>query len=130
MNAVAQEAGFPSESYCAMPLELSSLASVREFASSLRGLEKGFNHLICNAAVYRPTDPQPAFTADGFEMSFGVNHLGHFLLIQLLLPDLKRAKDARVCMVGSITGNSNTIGGGFVYPRADVGELDGLKEPG
>jgi len=85
-------------------------------------------HIICNAAVYRPTDPKPAFTDDGYEMSMGVNHLGHFLLVNLLLPDLKKAKNSRVCIVGSITGNSNTIGGGFVYPRAEIGELDGLKQ--
>jgi len=86
------------------------------------------HHLICNAAVYRPTDPEPAFTDDGYEMSMGVNHLGHFLLVNLLLPDLKKAKNSRVCIVGSITGNSNTIGGGFVYPRAEIGELEGLKQ--
>ena len=47
--------------------------------------------------------------------------------MQQLLPQLKRAKKARVCIVGSITGNSNTIGGGFVYPRAEIGELQGLR---
>jgi protochlorophyllide reductase len=84
------------------------------------------SHLICNAAVYRPADPKPAWTDDGYEMSVGVNHLGHFLLVNMLLPELKRAKNARCVIVGSITGNSNTIGGGFVYPRADIGELKGL----
>ena len=37
-------------------------------------------------------------------------------------------KGSRVCIVGSITGNTNTIGGGFVYPRADLGDLKGLQE--
>ena len=57
----------------------------------------------------------------------GVNHLGHFLLTQLLMSDLEKAKNARCIIVGSITGNSNTIGGGLVYPRADLGDLSGLK---
>merc|ERR1719213_1508949 len=131
MDAVAQAAGFTKgRDYVAMKLELASLASVRDFVQNLNLFlpRRPINHLICNAAVYLPTDPEPAFTDDGFEMSFGVNHLGHFLLVQLLLPDLKRAKDARVCMVGSTTGNSNTIGDGFVYPKADIGELEVLKQ--
>ena len=37
-------------------------------------------------AVYLPTDPKPRFTDDGFEMSLGVNHLGHFLLVQVAPP--------------------------------------------
>ena len=75
-------------------------------------------------------DPKPRFTEDGYEMSMGVNHLGHFLLTQLLMSDLEKAKNARCIIVGSITGNSNTIGGGFVYPRAEIGELKGLKKGG
>ena len=39
-------------------------------------------------AVYLPTDPKPRFTDDGFEMSLGVNHLGHFLLVQVAPPQL------------------------------------------
>mmetsp|Transcript_19335 Transcript_19335/g.27902 ORF Transcript_19335/g.27902 Transcript_19335/m.27902 type:complete len:160 (+) Transcript_19335:812-1291(+) len=39
---------------------------------------------------------------------------------------MSRAKGARVCIVGSITGNSNTVGGGLVYPRADLGKLQGF----
>jgi len=84
-------------------------------------------NLICNAAVYLPKDPEPIWTDDGFEMSMGVNHLGHFLLVNLLLDDMKKAKDARCIIVGSITGNTNTVGGGFVYPRADLGTLNGLE---
>lgn len=129
MDEVAKEIGLKKNDYIAMQLELGSLQSVKDFVSNLRAFipARPLNHLICNAAVYRPADPEPAWTDDGYEMSVGVNHLGHFLLAQLLLPELKRAKGARVCVVGSITGNSNTIGGGFVYPRADIGELDGLK---
>uniref|UniRef100_A0A3B4WU52 Protochlorophyllide reductase n=1 Tax=Seriola lalandi dorsalis TaxID=1841481 RepID=A0A3B4WU52_SERLL len=70
---------------------------------------------------------KPRFTDEGYEMSFGVNHLSHFLLLQLLMPDLKKAKDARVCIVGSVTGNKNTVAGSLVKPVADVGDLEGVK---
>jgi len=130
MDAVAKDLGIPKSSYIAMKLELASLQSVKDFVENVRLFlpARPINHLICNAAVYRPTEPDPIFTDDGHEMSMGVNHLGHFLLVNLLLPDLKKAKNSRVCIVGSITGNSNTIGGGFVYPRAEIGELEGLKK--
>ena len=131
MDQAAKEVGIKKGDYLAMKLELGSFQSVKDFVDNLKSFtlaRPSINHLICNAAVYRPADPEPAWTDDGFEMSVGVNHLGHFLLLQLLMPELKKAKNARVCVVGSITGNSNTIGGGFVYPRAEIGELEGLLE--
>jgi len=132
MHAVAKEMGISRDNYVAMYLELASLQSVKDFVDNLRIWlpMRSINHLICNAAVYRPTDPKPAWTDDGFEMSMGINHLGHFLLVQLLLPDLKRAKNARCCIVGSVTGNSNTIAGSFVKPVADLGALKGLQAGG
>lgn len=128
----AKELGFPEGSYTAMKLELGSLQSVRDFVANLKAFKSArpLNHLICNAAVYKPTDPEPAWTDDGFEMTMGVNHLGHFLLCNLLLEDMARAKNARLCIVGSVTGNTNTIGGGLVYPRADLGALKGFDEGG
>lgn len=59
-----------------------------------------------------------------------MNHLSHFLLCSLLLPEMKKVKGARMIIVGSITGNSNTIGGGLVLPLADLGDLEGLKKGG
>ena len=47
--------------------------------------------------------------------------------MQRLLPAIRKAKDSRVCIVGSVTGNKNTVAGGLVKPVADVGELEGLK---
>lgn len=128
----AKKMKFPSGSYTVMKLELGSLDSVREFVFNLKAFKSArpLTHLVCNAAVYRPTDPEPAWTDDGFEMTMGVNHLGHFLLVNLLLEDMKRAKGARVCIVGSITGNTNTVGGGLVYPRADLGKLEGFAQGG
>lgn len=127
---VAKEMGFPEGSYTVMKLELASLQSVRDFVANLKAFKSArpLTNLICNAAVYRPTDPEPAWTDDGFEMSMGVNHFGHFLLVNLLLKDMQKAKNPRVCIVGSITGNSNTVGGGLVYPRADLGKLQGFEQ--
>jgi protochlorophyllide reductase len=128
--AVAKEMNFPDNSYVVMKLELASLQSVRDFVANLKAFKSArpLNHLICNAAVYLPKDPQPKWTDDGFEMSMGVNHLGHFLLVNLLLDDMSRAKNARCCIVGSITGNTNTVGGGLVYPFADLGKLQGMEK--
>jgi protochlorophyllide reductase len=135
MQRAAAAIGIKRDAYFPMKLELGSFQSVKDFVSNLKLFlpQRPIDHLICNAAVYRPTEPVPAWTDDGYEMSFGVNHLGQFLLVQLLLGDLKKAskelkKDTRLCWVGSITGNSNTIGGGMVYPRAEVGELKGLLQ--
>merc|ERR1712232_73975 len=126
----SKENGFPEGSYIVMKLELGSLQSVRDFVGNLKAFKSArpLTHLICNAAVYKPTDPEPVWTDDGFEMSMGVNHLGHFLLANLLLDDMSRAKGARCCIVGSITGNTNTVGGGLVYPRADLGKLQGFEK--
>lgn len=109
---VAKEFGMPDDSYVVMKLELGSLQSVRDFVFNLKAFKSArpVNNLICNAAVYKPTDPEPAWTDDGFEQSMGINHFGHFLLVNLMVDDLAKAKGARCCIVGSITGNSNTVG--------------------
>lgn len=56
-----------------------------------------------------------------------INFLSHFLMISLLLSEIAKAQDPRVVLVGSVTGNDNTVGGGGVYPIADLKDLDGLK---
>jgi len=61
-------------------LDLSSLSSVRAFASSWHG---PIDVLINNAGIMQVPE---ARTADGFELQFGTNHLGHFALTNLLLP--------------------------------------------
>jgi len=129
MHEAARKAGIAPTDYRATELQLASLDSVKDFCTDLRKAlgGRGLDRLVCNAAVYLPTDPKPRFTDDGYEMSLGVNHLGHFLMLQLLLPPLKKAKEARVCIVGSVTGNRNTVAGSLVKPIADVGDLRGLK---
>merc|ERR1719271_996721 len=102
---VAKDMGFPANSYTVIKCELGSFKSVRDFVFNLRAFKgpRGLDALVCNAAVYLPADPKPRFTEDGYEMSMGVNHLGHFLLSQLLMSDLEKARNARCIIVGSIT---------------------------
>ena len=78
-------------------LDLSSLASVRDFAERWDG---PLDLLINNAGVMTP--PTYRETADGFELQFGTNHLGHFALTGLLLPHLLDAAAPRVVTVSSI----------------------------
>ncbi len=70
--------------------DLSSLASVRTCAEQLLETVPRIDFLINNAGVFS-ADRQE--TADGFEMTFGVNHLGHFLLTEMLLPLVKKSAD-------------------------------------
>ena len=79
-------------------LDLADLSSIRTFASSFLEDHPVLDVLIGNAGVM--ACPQ-ATTADGFEMQFGTNHLGHFLLIQLLKPALVAASGARVVLLTS-----------------------------
>ncbi|KAL8492013.1 hypothetical protein ACS0TY_023568 [Phlomoides rotata] len=123
----AKSVGIPKENYTVMHLDLASLESVRQFVDTFRRSERPLDVLVCNAAVYQPTAKEPTFTADGFEISVGTNHLGHFLLSRLLLDDLKKSDfpHRRLIIVGSITGNTNTLAGN-VPPKANLGDLRGL----
>ncbi|XP_010520908.1 PREDICTED: protochlorophyllide reductase B, chloroplastic [Tarenaya hassleriana] len=122
----AKSAGMP-KGYTVMHLDLASLDSVRQFVDNFRRKELPLDVLVCNAAVYLPTAKEPSFSAEGFELSVGTNHLGHFLLSRLLLDDLKNSDypSKRLIIVGSITGNTNTLAGN-VPPKANLGDLRGL----
>eukprot|EP00794_Sanderia_malayensis_P017551 gene17551-19301_t len=86
-----------------MQLDLASLKSVRCFVDNFHKTGKRLNVLINNAGtIVNVRDRSPTFTEGGFEMTFGVNHLGHFLLTMLLLDDLKKSSsEARIVVVAS-----------------------------
>ncbi|XP_005413422.1 PREDICTED: retinol dehydrogenase 13 isoform X1 [Chinchilla lanigera] len=84
---------------CARHLDLASLRSVREFAARILEEEERVDILINNAAVMRCPH---WVTEDGFEMQLGVNHLGHFLLTNLLLDKLKASAPSRVINLSSL----------------------------
>jgi len=83
-----------------IPLDLADPASVDSFAQQFLQEHDTLHLLFNNAGVFRP----PHFTTDkrGYEMQFGVNHLGHFQLTGLLWPALKKAGGARVIVLTSV----------------------------
>ncbi|MCC3764520.1 SDR family oxidoreductase [Glycomyces sp. TRM65418] len=93
-NAIAEiRRGTPSAEVSLRSLDLSSLESVAALGETLRAEGRPIHILVNNAGVMEPPNRQT--TADGFELQFGTNHLGHFALVAHLMP-LLRAGRARV----------------------------------
>ncbi|XP_066923113.1 retinol dehydrogenase 11-like [Clytia hemisphaerica] len=82
-------------------LDLGSLQSVREFSEEVLKEEEKIDLLINNAGIM---GTKFGLTVDGYEQQFAVNHLGHFLLTNLLLELLKKAESARVIVLASTYG--------------------------
>ena len=96
VSAIREAAG--SQAVWLLPLDLASLASVRDCAAAYLATDEPLHVLVNNAGV----GGQRGVTADGFELHFGVNHLGHFALTSLLLDRLKASgPGARVVTVSS-----------------------------
>lgn len=79
-------------------LDLASLASVRAFAERVLAAHPAIHGLVNNAGVMNTPRGK---TKDGFETQFGTNHLGHFLLTELLLERLKTSAPARIVNLSS-----------------------------
>jgi protochlorophyllide reductase len=87
-------------------LDLASLASVAEAAEEVKGKTSRLDILVNNAGLMAVDQDR---TADGFEMQFGVNHLGHFAFTAHLAPLLLAAPEARVVNVSSVGHRPGTI---------------------
>jgi NAD(P)-dependent dehydrogenase (short-subunit alcohol dehydrogenase family) len=105
-------AALPGASADVAALDLADLGSVRRFADSYRAGHAGLDILVNNAGVMAL--PRRS-TADGFELQFGTNHLGHFALTGLLLPHLRDRPGARVVTVSSLL---------HPFGRIDFGNLN------
>ena len=126
-SSEAIRAAYPNARVEALVLDLSSLAAIRQFAVDYRASGRPLHALINSAGSVGLTGPIQ-FTRDGFELEFGVNHLGHFLLTQLLLPVLVASATAeapsRVITISSIR---HIPGKGGAGARFDFDNLKGEK---
>ncbi|XP_042342368.1 dehydrogenase/reductase SDR family member 13-like [Plectropomus leopardus] len=102
LEDVKRESG--SHQVLFMQLDLGSLKSVRNFAETFLKSEPRLDILINNAGIYLQ-----GRTEDGLGMMFGVNHIGHFLLTNLLLDRLKECEPSRVVNVSSMAHNFGKI---------------------
>lgn len=114
----------PQAQLDSIPLDLASFASIRACAAAFRETGLPLHVLINNAGGAVP-GKRPSFTQDGFEMTFGTNHLGHFLLTNLLLDELQHSAPARVITVSS--GLHDPVHGRGPGPDFDYDNLKGEK---
>ncbi len=119
--AISASAG--SDQVRLLTLDLASLASVRACAQEFLALGEPLHVLINNAGLAG----RRGQTADGFELQFGVNHLGHFALTQLLLPRLQESDQARIVSVAS-EAHYGARGIDFAALRRRTPSLIGMKE--
>lgn len=105
----------PDAKITVMHLDLGDLNSVKQFAQEFKAKYNKLDILINNAGVMVPPYRK---TEQGFELQFGVNHLGHFALTGQLIPLLSATPGARIVTVSSIAARKATI---------DFDNLDGSK---
>jgi NAD(P)-dependent dehydrogenase (short-subunit alcohol dehydrogenase family) len=108
----------PGATVAVQKLDLGSLASVREAAAAIGETYPRIDLLINTAGVMYPPLER---TAEGFELQFGTNHLGHFALTGLLLPNLLPVDGSRVVVVASIAHN--------IRAKIDFDDLQWEKRP-
>lgn len=112
VDAIRADAGHDKVEF--VPLDLGDLASVRACAAAINARPEPLHVLLANAGVAG----HHGVTADGFELAFGVNHVGHYLLIRLLLDKLKASAPARVVIVSS-----------RAHYKADGIDFDAARQP-
>ncbi len=100
-EAVADEVKQAGGRASVFTADLSSMDAVRHFADQAAALDR-IDVLVNNAGVYMN---EKKITSDGFETTFAVNHLAHFLLTARLFPLLEKSRPARVISVSSIAHN-------------------------
>lgn len=105
--------------------DLADLDSVERCADALRQAAEPIDTLVLNAGLQYSGCRQPRWSAQGFELTVAVNHLGHQALLQRLLPLLLRGRSPRLVVTSSEVHDPAAPGGRVGRP-AGLGDLDGL----
>lgn len=102
-----------------MLLDLASLESVQAFVNDLRTVDdvSKVDTVVCNAGVWMPMDKKVK-TSDGFEVHVGVNHLGHFLLVNLLIKNDVISSSGRVVVVSSSLASNGIVAPNYLEDRS------------
>ena len=108
-----------------MGLDLGSLDSIRQFAEKIQSQNLQLKALVCNAGVQ--VSGAKKLSTDGYEFTFAINHLGHFLLTNLLLEQLIANGPARIVIVASGVHDPNLFSG---MPKAAITDIETLAESG
>jgi NAD(P)-dependent dehydrogenase (short-subunit alcohol dehydrogenase family) len=122
VERIARESGADAASELA--LDLGSLASVRQLVREIEARKLPLRALVLNAGIQ---NTRLRRSAEGHELTFAVNHLGHFLLANLLLDRLRAAGHARILVVASGVHDPKQPTG---MPKAAIGDLATLAATG
>jgi retinol dehydrogenase-12 len=123
VDAIRAETGNSAVSF--MPIDLGDLSSVRAFAVAWRASGRPLHLLVNNAGLAG----HRGVTVDGFELQFGVNHLGPYLLTELLLDALIASAPARIVNVSS-EAHANPSGIPWDRLRGSTWTVAGFEEYG
>jgi len=104
-----------------------SLESVKNFVEQFHSKHSKLHVLVCNAGIW--TGNELKKSKDGYESTFATNHLGHFLLINLLLDDLKKSAPSRIAIVASQLHRPG-VGGGKLNPYFQYKSVDAVNFEG
>ncbi len=107
--------------------DLADLGSIKRCAESLLAEGEPIDTLALNAGLQYSGGAEPRWSAQGFELTIAVNHLGHQALLQQLLPLLLQGTAARLVVTASEVHDPTTAGGKVGLP-AGLGDLAGLRQ--
>jgi dehydrogenase/reductase SDR family protein 13 len=107
-----------------LPLDLSNLGSVRQAAATFLATGHALDVLVNNAGVAGTN----ALSSEGFDLTYATNHIGPFLLTNLLLPRLRESADGRIVNVASVAHMAVKRIDWSVLARRDVAKRSGFAD--